>query len=120
MGIEIRIACRFRFGNQAKALVAICVLLAQGEEVLGAFDGLADAAEEELEILAVLDEIDLGGVDDEQVAGGVVKEKMFVGFDDLFHVLVADGTLVGNILTAEPLAEDIDRSLEVDDQVGGG
>ena len=96
------------------------VLLAQGQEVLGAFDGFADPAEENLEVFAALDEIELGGVDDEQVAGGVVEEEMFVGFDDLFHVLVADGALVGDVLAAETLAEDIERGLQVDHQVGGG
>jgi len=45
---------------------------------------------------------------------------MFIGFDDFFHVFVADGALVGGILAAEALAEDIDRSLEIDDEVGSG
>jgi hypothetical protein len=101
-------------------LVAIGFLLAEGKEVLGAFDGLADTAEQGLEVFAVLDEIDFGGVDDEQVAGRIVEEKVFVGFDDLFHVLVADGALVGDILAPEALAENIERGLEVDDEIGGG
>ena len=38
-------------------LVAIGFLLAEGKEVLGAFDGFADAAEQELEVFAALDEV---------------------------------------------------------------
>ena len=103
-----------------EGLVAVVVLLAEGKEVLSAFDGFADAAQEGLEVFAVLDEIDFGGVNDEQVAGRVVEEEMFVGFDDLFHVLVADGALVGDIFAAKAFAEHIDGRLEVDDEIGSG
>jgi len=50
-------------------LAAVGVLLSEGQEVLGALDGLADTAQEGLEIFAVLNEIDFGGVDDEKIAG---------------------------------------------------
>ena len=96
------------------------VLLAERKEILRALDGLADPAQQDLEVFAALDEVDLGGVDDQQIAGGVVEEEMFVGLDDLFHVLVADGALVGDIFAAQALAQDIERRLEVDDQVRGG
>jgi hypothetical protein len=36
---------------------------------LGAFDGFLEALEEELEVFAALDEIDVGCVDDEEVGG---------------------------------------------------
>jgi hypothetical protein len=38
---------------------------AEGEEILRAFDGMAEAAEEFLQILIALDEIYFGGVDNE-------------------------------------------------------
>jgi hypothetical protein len=37
---------------------------AEGQEVLGAFDGILEAAEELLKVGAALDEVDLRGVDD--------------------------------------------------------
>jgi len=46
---------------------------------LGAFDGLLEALEQELEVVAALDEVDVGGVDDQEVGSGVAEEEMFVG-----------------------------------------
>jgi hypothetical protein len=41
---------------------------------LGAFDGFLEALEEELEVFAALDEIDVGCVDDEEV-GAAIRAK---------------------------------------------
>jgi hypothetical protein len=106
--------------SEASAELFAGRLLAEREEVLGAFDGLADAAEEDLEVFAVFDEVDVGGVDHEEIAGRVVEEEMFVGFCDLFEVFVADGAFDGGVFAAEALFEDIERSLQVDDEVGSG
>jgi hypothetical protein len=46
-------------------LVATAILLSEGEKVLGAFDGFADPAEEELKVFAALDEVEFGGIDHE-------------------------------------------------------
>jgi len=56
---------------------------------LGAFDGFLEAAKEELEVLAAFDEVDVGGVDDQEVGGGVAEEKMFVGAGDFVDVFGA-------------------------------
>ena len=102
------------------AAIRGCRLAGRGQEVLRTLDGFADPAEQELEVFAALDEVELGGVDDQKITGGVVEEEMFVGLDDLFHVLVTDGAFVGGVLAAETLAQDIERSLKVDDEVRVG
>jgi len=38
--------------------------------------------EQELEVVAALDEVDVGGVDDQEVGSGVAEEEMFVGAGD--------------------------------------
>ncbi len=53
---------------------------------MGAFDGFLETLEEELEVFAALDEIDVGGVDDQEVGGGVAEEEMFVGAGDFLDV----------------------------------
>ena len=52
--------------------------------------GSCEAAEELLQVGAAFDEIDVGSIDDEQIAGGVVKEEMLVGAGDFFDVLQRD------------------------------
>jgi hypothetical protein len=106
--------------EKVRLLVAVASLLAEWQEILGALDGLADTAKENLEIFTVLDKVDLSGVDHKQVTGGIVEKEMFVGLHDLFQIFIADGALVGGVLAAEAFAENVERSLEVDDEVGGG
>src|SRR6266849_3400996 len=64
---------------------------AEGEEVVGAFDGILEAAEELLEVFAALDEIDVGGVDDQEVGGGVAEEELFVSAGDFLDVFGGEG-----------------------------
>ena len=45
---------------------------------------------------------------------------MLVSLDDLFHVLVANGALAGDIFAAQAFAQDVERCLKVDDQIRGG
>ena len=59
---------------------------AEGKEVLRAFDGVLEAAEELLEISAAFDEVDVGGVDDQEIASGVAKEEVLVGVGYLCDV----------------------------------
>ena len=50
-------------------------LAAQWQEILRALDGFGDFAQKFFQIFVAVDEIDLRGVDDEQVRRCVVKEK---------------------------------------------
>jgi len=59
------------------------------EEILGAFDGLLQAAEEELKVFAALDEVDVRGVDDEEVGGALAEKEMFVGAGEFLDVFGA-------------------------------
>ena len=97
-----------------------CLFCAEGEEVLGAFDGLLEATKEELEVVATLDEIDVGSVDDQEVGGSVAEEKVFVGAGDFLDVFGSDVGLVAGGFFGDACAEDFGLGLEVDDQVGSG
>ncbi len=87
---------------------------------MGAFDGFLEAAKEELEVLAAFDEVDVGGVDDQEVGGGVAEEKMFVGAGDFVDVFGGDVGFVAGGFFGDAGAKDFGLGLEVDDQVGGG
>jgi hypothetical protein len=87
---------------------------------LGAFYGFLEALEEELEVLAALDEVDVGGVDDEEVGGGIAKKEMFVGAGDFLDVFGGDVGLVAGGFFGDAGAEDFGLGLEVNDQVGCG
>src|ERR1700740_1297625 len=92
---------------------------AEGEEILGAFYGVLEAAEELLQVGAAFHEVDFGGVYYEEVGGGVAEEEMFVGAGDFLDVLEGDlGLLAGGFL-GDARAQHFRLSLEVDDQVGG-
>jgi len=93
---------------------------AEGEEVLGAFDGFLEAAEELLEVFAALDEVDVGGVDDEKVGGFVAEEEMFVGARDFFDVVGGDvGFAVGGFF-GDACAKGFGLGLQIDDEIGSG
>src|SRR5260370_161447 len=93
---------------------------AEGEEVLRAFDGFLEAAEEELEVFAALDEVDVRGVDDEEVGGGVAEEEMFIGAGDFLDVFGGDVGFVAGGFLGDAGAEDFGLGLEIDDQIGSG
>jgi len=72
-----------------------------------------------LEVLAAFYEIDFGGVDYEEVGGGVAEEEMFVGAGDFLDVREGRfGVSSREAFLAMRGAEDFWRGLEVDDQVG--
>jgi len=81
--------------------------------VLSAFDGLLKAAAELLEVGVAVHEIDLGGVDDEEVGGGVAEEKVFVGADNFFEVVERDVRFGGIGLFGDAAAEDVGAGLEI-------
>ena len=70
-----------------------------------------------MEVGGAFDEIDVRRIDDEEIAGRVVEEEVFVGFDDFFEVIVADAFFGGGIALLETLLEDIHRGLQVDDEL---
>src|SRR5207245_5561839 len=79
-----------------------------------------ETPEEELEVLAALDEVDVRSVDDEKVRSGVTEEKMFVGAGDFLDVFGGDVGLVAGSFFGDARAEDFGLGLEIDDQVGSG
>src|SRR6202171_879874 len=93
---------------------------AEGEEILGAFDGLLEAAEEGLEVVPALDEIDVGGVDDQEVGGRVAEKEMLVGAGDFLDVYGGDMGFVAGGFFGDTGAEDFGFGLEIDDQIGSG
>jgi len=93
---------------------------AEGEEVLRAFDGLLKAFEEELEVVAALDEVDVRSVDDEKVGGGVAEKEMFVGAGDFLDVFRGDVGFVAGSFLGDAGAEDFGLGLEINDQIGSG
>ena len=93
---------------------------AERKEVLRAFDGVLEAAEELLEVGAALDEIDVGGVDYEKVGGGVVKEEVLVGAGDFFDVFERDLGFVAGGFFGDAGAQDFGLGLEIDDEIGRG
>src|SRR6266436_5812114 len=97
-----------------------CLFGAEGEEVLGAFDGFLEAAKEELEVVAALDEVNVRSVDDQEVGGGVAEEKVFISAGDFLDVFGGDLGLVARSFLGDAGAEDFGLGLEVDDQVGSG
>src|ERR1700721_2778285 len=88
---------------------------AEGEEVLSAFDGVLEATEELLEVFAALDKVDVGSVDDEEVAGSVAEEEVFVGGGDFFDVFGRDLRFVAGGFFGDARAKDFGFGLEVDD-----
>src|SRR5690242_13314230 len=90
---------------------------AEGGGVLGAFDGFLEALEEELEVLAVLYEINDRRVDDQEVGGSVAKKEMFVGASDFLDVFGRDAGFVAGSFFGDAGAEDFRSGLEINDQV---
>src|SRR5213080_1888109 len=59
---------------------------AERQEVLRTFDRILEPPEKLLQVVAALDEIDLRGVDYQEVRGGVAEKEMLVGARDLLDV----------------------------------
>jgi len=87
---------------------------------LGALYWFLETLEEELEVVAALDEVDVRSVDDEKVGSGVTEEKMFVGAGDFLDVFGGDVGFVAGSFFGDARAEDFGLGLEIDDQVGSG
>src|SRR6266478_836316 len=92
----------------------------QREEILRAFDGILQAPEELLQVGAAFYEIDVGGIDDQEVGGGVAEEEMFVGAGDFLDVLEGNLRLFARGFFGDARAQHFRLGLKVDDQVGSG
>ena len=57
---------------------------------MGAFDWLLEAFKELLEVFAALDEVDVGGIDNQEIGGGVAEKKVFVSRGDFFDIFGRD------------------------------
>ena len=87
---------------------------------MGAFDGVLEAAEELLKVLAALDEIDVRGIDYEKVGGGVAEEEVFVSRGDFFEVFGRDLGFVAGGFFGDAGTEDFGFGLQIDDEIGSG
>src|ERR1700716_3824221 len=82
-------------GPNSPAFTANCRLSAVGflfrgsqrQEILRALYGILQAPQELLQIVAAFYEVDVRGVDDQQIGCGVAEEEMFVGARDFLDVL---------------------------------
>src|SRR5258708_40315964 len=92
----------------------------QRKEVLGAFHGVLQAAEELLQVGAAFYEVDFGGVDYKEVGGGVAEEEMFVGAGDFLDVLEGDLGFFAGGCFGVARARDFRRGLAVDGPDGVG
>src|SRR5258707_14362563 len=92
----------------------------QWQEILRAFYGILQAAEELLQVGAAFYEVDFGGVDYEEVGGGVAEEEMFVGAGDFLDVLEGNLRFFAGGFFGDARAQNFRLGLEVDDQVGRG
>src|SRR5579864_1866270 len=73
--------CTLYRATRNRALRSHRVLPAQRQEVLCALDGLGNFAQQLLQVFIAIDEINVRGVDNQQVRRRVVKKEMLVGFD---------------------------------------
>jgi hypothetical protein len=86
---------------------------------LRAFDGVLKAAQELLQVGAAFHEIDVGGVDHQQIRRGVVKEEMLVSAGDLFNIFESDLGFIARGFFGDARPEYFGFGLEIDDQIRG-
>ncbi len=91
---------------------------AEGKEILGAFDGFLEAAEELLEVFAAFDEVDVGSVDDKEIGSFVAEEEVFVGAGDFFDVVGRDVRFAVSRFFGDACAKSFGLGLEIDDEIG--
>lgn len=72
----------------------------QWQEILGTPDRLAYAAEKLLQIGVALNEVNVIGIDHQQVGRGVMKKEVLIGLDHFFNVVVTHGGLTGQVFLA--------------------
>src|ERR1700722_9605319 len=104
--------------NQRPTLRAGRVLAAERQKVLRALDRRGDFFQQLLQVFVTVDEVDLGGVYDQEIRLRIVKEKVFVGLHHLHQVILADGLFSGRVLFLQPFLQHLRRGLQIDDEVG--
>src|SRR5216683_5476541 len=112
--VESALTKRWGVGGTYPANAEFLFGCAEGEEVLGAFDGFLEAAQEKLEVFAALDEVNVRRVDHEEVRGRVAEEEMFVGARDFLDVFEGDASFVAGSFLGDAGAEDFGLGLEID------
>src|SRR6266702_2306706 len=118
--LESALTKRWGVGGAYPANAEFLFGCAEGEEVLGAFDGFLKAAQEKLEVFAALDEVNVRRVDHEEVRGRVTEEEVFVGARDFLDVFERDASFFARSLLDDASTEDFGLGLEIDDEIGGG
>src|SRR2546425_1538889 len=118
--LESALTKRWGVGGTYPAYAEFLFRGAEGEEVLGAFDRLLEAVQEKLKVFAALDEINVRGVDDQEIGSSVAEEEVFVGARDFLDVFEGDATFVAGSLLGDAGAEDFGLGLEIDDEIGSG
>jgi len=73
-----------------------------------------------LEIFAALDEIDVGGVDDEEIGSFVAEKEVLVGASDFFDVVGRDVRFAVRGFFGDAGAKSFRLGLEIDDEVRRG
>src|SRR6266705_5592342 len=118
--LESALTKRWGVGGAYPANAEFLFGCAEGEEVLGAFDGFLKAAQEKLEVFAALDEVNVRRVDHEEVRGRVTEEEVFVGARDFLDVFERDASFFARSLLDDASTEDFGLGLEIDDEIGSG
>src|SRR5436305_2526456 len=67
-----------------------------------------------------IDEVDVVGINHQQVRRGVVKKEVLVRFDDLFDVVVADRQLPRSILAPQTFLQHIRTRLQINHKIRRG
>ena len=75
-------------------------------------------AEKLLQIGAAFHEINVRGVDDQEIGGGIPKEEMFVSAGDFLNVFGSDVGFVAGRFFGDAGAKNFGLGLEINDQVG--
>src|SRR5579863_1440064 len=81
---------------------------------------MAEAAQQLLQILIALDEIDLRSVYDQKVRAFIAKEKMLVSAGDSLEIFGGNPLFRRVAFLGDALAQDLGLGLQVDDEVGRG
>src|ERR1700691_3793434 len=90
---------------------------AQGEEVLRAFDRVLQTAQELLEVGTALDEVNIRGVDHQQIGRGVVKEEVLVRAGNLFDVFEGNLRFIARGFFSNASTQNFGFGLEIDYQI---
>ena len=92
----------------------------RGKKILRSLHRLAQAAQELLQILVALDEIDLRGVHDEQIRSRVAEKEMLVRVGDRFEIFRRYLLLRGIAFFRYALSQHLRLGVQINHQIGRG